>query len=193
MPRRIVIIQGHPDNKAPHLLHALADAYEAGATRGGFDVSRIDVASLDFQLLRTQQEFESGEIAPGLRAAAEALGQADHIAIFFPLWLGTMPALLKGFLEQTFKPGVAFAYGEGFPKQLFKGKSARVVVTMGMPAFAYRWFYLAHGLRGLERSILKFVGVAPVRDTMLGNVGAASEATKKNWLAKMRRLGQAGN
>ena len=37
-----------------------------------------------------QQEFESGEIAPGLRAAAEALSQADHVAILFPLWLGTI-------------------------------------------------------------------------------------------------------
>jgi putative NADPH-quinone reductase len=191
MPRHIVIIQGHPDNSTRHLLHALADAYAQGAVQAGHDVRHVDVASLEFPLLRTQADFESGEITPGLRAAADALAQADHIAIFFPLWLGAMPALLKGFLEQTFKPGVAFAYGQGFPKKMFKGKSARVVVTMGMPAFAYRWFYLAHGLRGLERSILKFVGVSPVRDTLLGDVGGASEATRKGWIEKMRKLGSA--
>ena len=60
---------------------------------------------------------------------------------------------------------------------------------MGMPAFAYRWIFWAHGLRGLERSILKFVGVSPVRDTLLGNVAGASEATRKRWIAKMRELG----
>jgi putative NADPH-quinone reductase len=191
MPLKIVIIQGHPDNSAPHLLHALADAYAQGARQAGHEVRHIDVAALDFPLLRKQSDFESGEVTPGLRAAADALKEADHIAVFFPLWLGTMPALLKAFLEQTFKPGVAFAYGQGFPKQLFKGKSARVVVTMGMPAFAYRWFYLAHGLRGLERSILKFVGVGPVRDTLFGNVGGASDTTKAGWMEKMRKLGAA--
>src|SRR3954471_6824500 len=103
MPQHIVIVQGHPDAGAPHLLHALADAYAQGAVQAGHDVRHIEVATLEFPLLRTQADFESGEIAPGLRAAAEALAQADHIAIFFPLWLGTMPALLKGFLEQTFK------------------------------------------------------------------------------------------
>jgi putative NADPH-quinone reductase len=41
------------------------------------------------------------------------------------------------------RPGVAFAYPEpgkgGFAKTLLKGRSARVVVTMGMPAFFYRF------------------------------------------------------
>ena len=38
------------------------------------------------------------------------------------------------------------------------GKSARIVVTMGMPGFWYRWYFRAHSLRSLQRNILKFVG-----------------------------------
>ncbi|HET8624991.1 MAG TPA: DUF1572 family protein [Gemmatimonadales bacterium] len=49
-------------------------------------------------------------------------------------WLGLLPALLKAFLEQLFRPGFAFARSltQG-GKRLFDGRSARVVVTMGMP------------------------------------------------------------
>jgi putative NADPH-quinone reductase len=66
---------------------------------------------------------------------------AQHLAIFFPLWHGTMPALLKVFIEQVMRPGIALEYRKhGFPRGLLTGRSARLVVTMGMPALIYRWF-----------------------------------------------------
>jgi putative NADPH-quinone reductase len=193
MARRIAVIQGHPDPDPARLCRALGDAYAEGAQAGGHVVDRIDLARLDFQLLRDQQAFEHGEVPDVLRPASEAVRSADHLVIIFPLWLGTMPALVKGFLEQVMRPGVAFEYqAKGFPKKLFKGKSARLVVTMGMPAFAYRWLYMAHGLKGLERSILGFVGIGPIRETLFGGVGAATEEKRKSWLEKMRQLGAAG-
>jgi putative NADPH-quinone reductase len=55
-------------------------------------------------------------------------------------WHGTMPALLKGFLEHIFRPGFAMEYRkDSFPKRLLAGRSARVIVTMGMPVLMYRW------------------------------------------------------
>jgi putative NADPH-quinone reductase len=88
-----------------------------------------------------------------------------------------MPALLKAFIEQVMRPGVALEYREhGFPKGLLAGRSGRIIVTMGMPALIYRWYFRAHGVRGLERSVLKFAGMKPVRETLLGMVDAASDA-----------------
>ena len=112
----------------------------------------------------------------------------------FPLWLGTMPSLLKAFLEQTMRPGIAFAYpqgkGGGFATTLLKGRSARLVVTMGMPAFFYRFWYLGHGVSGMRRNILNFVGIKPVRETLFGAVEAANPARRKRWIERMRRLGE---
>jgi putative NADPH-quinone reductase len=190
LAKRIVIIDGHPDPAGGHLCDALAEAYAEGAVAAGHGVERVQIATLDFPMLRTQDEFQHGPVPDALGAANAAILAADHILFVFPLWLGTMPALLKAFLEQVFRPRSAFAYGEGgFPKKLLSGKSARLVVTMGMPAFIYRWYFGAHAVKGMERNILNFVGIKPVRETLLGNVEGVDEPTRKGWLAMMRELG----
>ena len=101
-----------------------------------------------------------------------------------------MPALLKALLEQIMRPGIAMEYRkQGFPRGLLAGRSARIIVTMGMPALIYRWYFRAHGVRGLERSILRFAGMRPVRETLLGGVGAAEQARRQHWLDQARAHG----
>ena len=194
MGKRITIIQGHPDGQARHFGHALADEYAKGCQDGGHEVRRVEVAQLTFPLLRTKEEFEKGQPPDSIRQAQEAIRWANHLVILYPLWLGSMPALLKGFLEQVFRPGVAFAYQEQgkMATQLFTGKSARVVVTMGMPAFVYRWFCFAHSVKSLQRNILEFCGIRPTRATLIGRVESMNEQQYAGWLDEMRGLGDVG-
>ncbi|MCB8839878.1 NAD(P)H-dependent oxidoreductase [Aurantimonas sp. VKM B-3413] len=192
MPRRILLILGHPDPAPNHLCRALADAYDEGARAEGHTVDRIDLSGLDFPLLRSPADFMSGSVPDALRPAADALAAADHVVIVFPLWLGTMPAVLKAFLEQLMRPGVAFenaAGGKGFPKGRLSGRSARVVVTMGMPSVVYRLWFRNHGIACLRRNILNFVGIRPVRETLYGMVEAGEPTKREGWIAQMRALG----
>lgn len=190
MSKKITIIDGHPDPAEGRLCHALAEAYSEGAQGVGHAVRRVVVADLEFPLLRTQETFEAGTVPPAIGSAQQDILWADHLCIIYPLWLGTMPALLKGFFEQAMRPGFAFANGESrWPKQRMSGRTARIVVTMGMPAFLYRWYFLAHSLRSLERNILKFCGIKPVGETIFGLVGSASPARREKWLRRMRTLG----
>jgi putative NADPH-quinone reductase len=190
VPRRAAIIQGHPDPGGNRLGNALADAYAEGAAAGGH-VMRIEVARLDFPILRTQEDFEHGRLPESLVEAQNAIISAQHLAIFFPLSHETMSALLKAFIEHAMRPGIALEYRQrGFPRGLLTGRSARLVVTMGMPALIYRWYFRAHGVRGLERSVLKFAGMKPVRETLLGMVDAASDAERRGWLDRIRDYGR---
>lgn len=191
MGKRILLIQGHPDSSRPHLCHALADSYAGGARSAGHDVKIVHVALLDFPLLRSQEDWEHGSLPAGLNDAQSAIKWAEHIVVFFPLWLGDMPALLKGFLEQVARPGFAFSPEGRNPlaKKELTGRSARVVVTMGMPALVYRWFYRAHSVKSLERNILGFVGMAPVKATLVGMAGNMNAHTADKWLYRMRALG----
>jgi putative NADPH-quinone reductase len=123
MTKRIAVIQGHPDAAGHHLLNAMADAYAEAATQAGHQVRRIEVANLDFSLLRTQLDFETGELPSTLVQPRDDMRWAEHWLFLFPLWHGTMPALFKGFLEHIFRPGFAMEYKEkGFPKRLLAGR-----------------------------------------------------------------------
>ena len=194
MARRIAIIQGHPNPEGNRFGHALSKSYIEGARAGGHEIRIIDIAHLDFPILRSQDEYNSGPLPASLTEAQQAIGWADHVVVVFPLWLGTMPALLKAFLEQIFRPGfaaVARADGRGFTG-LLTGKSARIVVTMGMPAFIYRWYFLAHGVRGMKRGILGFCGIRPIRETFIGSVETCTPARRSQWLTRLHDLGRAG-
>lgn len=190
---RVLLVQAHPDASAPHLCHALATAYGTGAQESGAEVRTLDLGRLDVPLLRSQHAWEHEPVPEGLRQAQQDIAWAQHIAFFFPLWLGDMPALLKAFLEQVARPGFAFGAGErnAFTAKGLKGRSARIVVTMGMPALVYRWFFAAHGVRSMKRNILGFVGIAPVRMTLVGGVGHVAPARASALLERMRRLGRA--
>ena len=193
MARRITVIQGHPDPAGGHLLHAMADAYSEGATAAGHDVRRIEVARLEFPLLRTQVDFETGALPPALVQPREDMRWAEHWVFLFPLWHGTMPALLKGFLEHIFRPGFAMEYKEGgLPKRLLAGRSARIIVTMGMPTLFYRWYFGAYGLRSFERSMLSFAGIKPIRESLYG-LAFADEKKRARWIEEMHRYGGRGD
>jgi putative NADPH-quinone reductase len=188
----IALIQGHPDPAGGHFGHALADAYAQAAREAGHEVLAIDVAKLDFPLLRSADEWQNAAPAEAIRASQEIIAWAGHVVIVFPLWLGDMPALLKGFFEQALRPG--FAIGQAAPRRLgeklLKGRSARIVVTMGMPAVFYRLYYRSHSVKSLQRNILEFCGIAPVRSSLIGLVEGARRA-RERWLKEMRALGRA--
>lgn len=189
---RILVLLGHPDTKSSHLCNALADAYTAGAEERGHQVRRIDLSRLNFPLLRSHKEWFGDHGCADIESAQEHLRWAEHIFITYPLWLGGMPALFKGFFEQVMRPGFALTGGNGVEySPLLGGRSARIVVTMGMSAFIYRWYFRATSLRTLERNILGFVGIKPVRSTVIGRTESLTVPARGKWLDEMHRLGRA--
>jgi len=190
--RNVLIIDGHPDPKDERFVHALAAAYREGAEQARHAVQMIRVADLQFPLLRSQEDFERGEPTEAVRRCQDAVNWATHVVILYPLWLGSMPALVKALFEQVLRPGFAFSTMQQgrWPVKFLSGKTARIVVTMGMPAFIYRWYYRAHSVRSLQRNILKFVGFRRVRTTLIGGVGALSGAARSRWIHELRALGR---
>lgn len=193
MTRHIVIIQGHPDATQHHYGHALASAYADGAQQAGHEVRTITVAELDFPLIRRYEEFYQQGPPEVIKQCQDIIHWGDHLVLIYPLWMGSMPAFTKGFLEQVFRVGFAMKVEDGGKKwtRLLKGKSARIVVTMGMPAFVYRWFFGAHSLKSLERNILNFCGIKPIRESLIGMVEGSPEH-RNRWLKKMNDYGKSG-
>jgi putative NADPH-quinone reductase len=188
---RVLLIQGHPDRSQGRFLRALAREYREGALAKGHEVRTVDLSGINVPLLRSREEWQSAVPELPLREAQEAIRWANHIVLFYPLWLGEMPALVKAFLEQVLRPGFAVSVqASGRWSMLLRGRSARVVVTMGMPAPVYRWYFGAHSLKSLKRNILGFCGIRPVRHTLVGNVEGCSAVERALQLRKLRALGR---
>jgi putative NADPH-quinone reductase len=192
MTQHILIIDGHPDPAPERFVHALADAYRQGAESNRHEVMVLRVADLEFPLLRTQVDYEKGDPSDTVRQCQGLVDWATHVVILYPLWLGSMPAMLKGLLEQMLRPGFAFSTRHlgRWPVKLQSGKSARIVVTMGMPGWLYRWYFRAHSVRSLQRNILHFIGFRHVRATLIGNVANLSGDARQGHLKRMRELGR---
>ena len=189
--KRILIIQGHPDEAGGHFCHALMDAYADAARTAGHEVRETLVAALHLPLVGSAAAWEAAEAPEAVRARQQDIAWAQHLVIAYPLWLGAMPAVLKGYLEQVMRPGFAVARrGEASFSKLLKGRSARIVVTMGMPALVYRWYFGAHSLKSLERNILRFCGIGPIRESLVGMVEDGGPKRREAWLERMRALGR---
>jgi hypothetical protein len=63
---------------------------------------------------------------------------------------------------------------------------------MGMPALLYRCYFRAHGLKGLERSVLRFCGIGKITESLIGLVESPKPTARLKWLEKMRQLGSEG-
>ena len=189
--RRVLIIDGHPDPDRKRFCHALAEAYAAGAAAAGHEVRRVDLCALEFPDLTRRDDWEVAPAPPAIRGVQEDMAWAQHLAIIHPLWLGSMPARLKALFEQTLRPGFALGQRErtiGLGR--LKGRSSRLIVTMGMPAAVYRGVYLALSLRATKRNILAFVGIGPNRSNIIGNVEGISDRQCRLWLQKIEDLGR---
>lgn len=192
MAKQICIIDGHPDRSGTHLVDGLCDAYARGAAWGGHKVSRINIGQLDFAFMRNAEEFMGPPPEP-VRSEREKIADADHIVMAYPLWLGTMPAALKSFLEITACDG--FMLGEpatpnAMPVGKMKGKSARLIVTMGMPGIIYKLVFGAHSLKGTELGIMKIAGFNPVRYSIFGMADGMGDEGRARILKRVERLGE---
>lgn len=144
---RIVIVVGHA--RRGTYGEALGEAYRRGAEAGGHDARRFVLSKMSFDPIRHEGFSREQPLEPDLKAAQDAIGWADHLVVIFPLWFGTLPAIFKGFIERVFQLGFAVepTAGVGGYRPLLTGKSARIVMTMGMPVFIYRWYFGGHAVK----------------------------------------------
>jgi putative NADPH-quinone reductase len=194
--RNIVIILGHPSGANSTFCEALARAYESGAKQAEHGISVIDIGQLEIPFFEYKTDYEKIGLSAALKNAQNKLRAAEHWVIIYPLWMGCMPAKLKAFFEWVMEPGFAYStenQNNPFSTKKLHGKSAHIIMTMGMPAWYYRWVYRAHSLKSLERNMLKFCGISPIRTTLLGSVYFVSDKQRILWLENTKRLGKHAN
>lgn len=194
--QKILVISANP--KPSSLTLSLAQEYSKQAAEYA-DVQFLDISTMQFDSdLHHGHDMEQA-LERDLIQFQEALTWCDHLVLFTPIWWGSIPAKLKGLFDRTLLPGFAFKYvkGKAFPKQLLKGKSARVFALMDTPPWYYRLIQGAPVVKELKKPVLEFVGFRIKGFTMFGPVLHSSSAKQDKWRQQVIKFAnkdsQAGN
>lgn len=95
---------------------AVLDTITAKLTRQGEEFCVIDLNKDGFNPVFTEQElalYNKGAYTdPLVGKYQEILRSTKRLIIMFPVWWGTMPAILKGFFDKVMLVGFAYGYGE---------------------------------------------------------------------------------
>ncbi len=187
--KNILIINGHPNKES--LNFALATAYQKGALEFGATVSIIHIGDLNFDPNLAYGYQKRMELEPDLVDSLTKIRQAEHLVWVHPVWWGGMPALMKGFIDRLFLPGIAFKYRENsvWWDKLLTGKTARIITTLDQPSWYYRFMFGRPSVNQLRRSVLEFCGVKPVKVTYVGIIKKSTVEQREKWLYQAYQLG----
>ena len=185
----VLVINGHPRNDS--LSGSLVNAYLEGARSAGVQVNYLKLGELSFNLHVITESPRDQEFENDITRAQKLIATADHLVFVYPTWWGTMPALLKGFLDRVLTPGFAFEHIEGGTgyAPLLNGKSAHIITTMDSPKWVYRFIYRSPGHNAMRRATLEFCGIKPVRILSFGPVRKSTVAQREQWIQQMKDEG----
>lgn len=188
--KKVLIVNGHPDKLSFN--YALSEAYQLGLAKTDNQTEILNIADLDFNPNLQFGYRKITELEPDLLKAIDQIKQADHIVWFFPMWWYGYPALMKGFVDRTFLPGIFFKYEKGkiFPKKLLKGKRARLVITSDTVRWYDRLFMKSPAINQFKKGTLEFCGISPVKVSYIAPIKNSKLAFREKWLLNMEKLGK---
>ena len=189
---RILIILGHPDPNSFN--HAIASGVYAALGKDGHHVTLHDLYAEAFDPLLPVQEIpERGAIPAVIQEHCEDLRSADGIVIIHPNWWGQPPAILKGWVDRVFRPGVAYRFeegdgGEGIPIGLLKAKAVVVLNTSNTPDEREQRAF-GDPLDALwRRCIFDLCGVRTFHRRMFNVIVTSTPQQRLEWLEEAREL-----
>ncbi|MDA3928181.1 MAG: NAD(P)H-dependent oxidoreductase [Prolixibacteraceae bacterium] len=189
--KNILIIDGHPD--AESLCASLSESYNKGAMRAGFETKLVKLRDLDFKLSLENGYRKRTDLEPDLLETIEYIKDTDHFVLVYPIWWGTFPALLKGFIDRTFLPGITYNPSKGIKwEKLLKGKTARLISTMDAPLWYNKFYYKHPANNAMKKATLQYCGVGKVKTTEFSPIKSSTVEKREKWITKVEKMGLSG-
>ncbi|MBL4666316.1 MAG: NAD(P)H-dependent oxidoreductase [Sneathiella sp.] len=190
--KRILTLNGHPADTS--LSDGLISAYLDGTSATDYETRRHDLSKMSFDPdIGSNGYGDPKPLEDDLEKFLSDLEWCEHFVIASPLWWGGMPSKLKGLFDRTLLPGRAFdprIMKAGLPKPLLTGKTARILLTSDTPNWAFSLMYSWAARKQMERQILKFIGIKPIKFSNFAPAGEASREKIDQWMNSVRDMGR---
>lgn len=175
---KTLIIVAHP--KQESFSFAMANKYKELALAKGYEVDLIDLYSTKYQQpFFTFEDANDIEQTPEMIYFQERISWADELVFVFPYWWGSMPAILKNFIDWNFSGGFAFKYVNSRPIGLLINKNVKVYTTTGAPSFYYSITGANRRLKKmLQKQFVEFSGMKLNSFNIYGGIDKSKTDTR---------------
>jgi len=188
----ILVVLGHP--RPGSFNHAIADAVLSALRDAGHRPLFHDLFRDGFDpALPAKEMLEQGPVPETIALHCRELAAADGIVIVHPNWWGQPPAVLKGWIDRVFRPGVAYRFvgedgGEGVPVGLLRARRALVLNTSNTDEPREQEVFGDPLDRIWRHCIFGLCGVRDVRRQTFGIVVTSTLEQRRAWLQEACEL-----
>jgi putative NADPH-quinone reductase len=190
MTRRAMVLYAHPVPDS--FCAAMHDTTLEALSGAGWEIDDCDLYAEDFDPRLTRAEREGyHEVGANLAPVAgyvERLRAAQALVLVFPVWNFGYPAILKGFFDRVFLPGVSFDLTDGeITPALSNIRTLAAATTYGATRLSA--FLAGDPPRKVVTRPLRFVihPRAKLRYLALYDMNRADHAARTAHLARVRR------
>ncbi|WP_135450403.1 NAD(P)H-dependent oxidoreductase [Tabrizicola caldifontis] len=189
---RLLFVHAHP---VPESFNsALCKAAVDTALARGHDVRLIDLHAEGFDPVMSTKERrlynEEGPPPPDLRPHVEALQWAEGLIFVYPTWWYSQPAILKGWMDRVWRPGITFTLPtptQAMRPALTNVRLIGVITTFGSPWWFWTLLIGAPGRKIMLRG-LRFCTHPRTRTFWLGlhEMDTQTDAARRRYLDRVR-------
>lgn len=188
---KALVVVAHPVPES--LTHSAAARAVAGLRAAGHDVTVLDLYADGFAPAMSAVEREAYHseqplVSADAIAAADLVRESEILVFAYPTWWSDVPAIMRGFFERVFIPGVAFELDPGAGKVRPIMQHVRHLV--GISIYGSPWVYVKamhdNGRRMIARALRLCTG-RKTKTTWLGlfRVDDADESVVSAFLERV--------
>lgn len=187
---KITVILGHP--RGGSFNHAIAETVVKALEDNLHEVMYHDLYEEGFDPVLPYEEIpKSAGLDAGLRRYCDELSASEGIVVIHPNWWGQPPAILKGWIDRVFRPGLAYEFvegdsGGGIPVGLLRARTAIVLNTSNTPEERESGVFGDPLERLWKDCVFGLCGVKTVYRRMFSVVVTSTPGQRKEWLREVR-------
>ena len=192
---RVLVLYAHPVEAS--FCAALRTRAVEALERAGHEVDLCDLYAEGFEAAMSREERivyeDEAENRKSVNQHVDRLTAAEALVLVFPVWNFGFPAILKGYLDRVFLPGVSFSLRQGGTRPHLTGLRRIVgIATYGAPWWVA--FFLRDPPRRMVRRVLRAIAAprAATEYYALYGMDEADDAKRQAFLddvdAAMARL-----
>ena len=185
---RALVLFAHPCEES--FSAALHKVVVDTLTAKGWEVDDCDLTAEGFNPVLTAAErrgyHDVASNTSPVQSYVDRLAKADALVLVFPVWNYGFPAILKGFFDRVFLPGVSFKLVDGLVKpNLTNIRKLAAVTSYGGTRFKT---FLAGDppRRVVSRSIRYVCGAQKLRYLALHDMNRATESQRNAHLVRVK-------